>query len=97
MAVLCCPEQALEEHLHSTLPAMLRSFIPNPAIAREADAIRNNTVIQEQQQAAMAQQRQQAQFAAMRQAVNTQRQAFDDYQRAAQARSDAQWAADRAR
>lgn len=97
VAVLCCPEQALEEHLHSTLPAMLRSFIPNPAIAQEADAIRNNTVIQEQQQAAMAQQRQQAQFAAMRQAVNTQRQAFDDYQRAAQARSDAQWAADRAR
>ena len=51
----------------------------------------------EKAQAAMAQQRQQARFAAMRQAVNTQRQAFDDYQRAAQARSDAQWAADRAR
>lgn len=97
VTVLCCPGQALEEHLRSTLPAMLRSFTPNPALAQEADAIRNNAVIQEQQQAAMAQQRQQARFAAMRQAVNTQRQAFDDYQRAAQARSDAQWAADRAR
>lgn len=97
VAILCCPERTLEEHLRSTLPAMLRSFIPNPVLAQEADAIRNNAVIQEQQQAAMAQQRQQAQFAAMRQAVNTQRQAFDDYQRAAQARSDAQWAADRAR
>ena len=97
VAVLCCPGQALEEHLRSTLPAMLRSFTPNPALAQEADAIRNNAVIQERQQAAMAQQRQQERFAAMRQAVNTQRQAFDDYQRAAQARSDAQWAADRAR
>lgn len=97
VAILSCLEQDLDGHLRSTLPAMLRSFIPNPAIAQEADAIRNNLVIQEQQQAAMAQQRQQAQFAAMRQAVNTQRQAFDDYQRAAQARSDAQWAADRAR
>lgn len=67
------------------------------AVGVPAGAIRNNAVIQEQQQAAMAQQRQQARFAAMRQAVNTQRQAFDDYQRAAQARSDAQWAADRAR
>ena len=97
VAILCCPEQELEEHLRTTLPAMLRSFIPNPALAQEADAIRNNDVIQERQQAAMAQQRQQAQFAAMRQAVNTQRQALDDYQRSAQARSDAQWAADRAR
>lgn len=49
--------------------------------------MRQNSIIESQQQSAMAQQRQQAQFSAMRQAVNTQRQAIDEYQRAAAAAS----------
>lgn len=97
VVLLDCPEASLGFNAESVLPVFLRSFLPNPAIAQEADAMRQNSVIESQQQSAMAQQRQQAQFSAMRQAVNTQRQAIDEYQRAAQARSDAQWAADRAR
>lgn len=96
VTLVCVPEQL--DHLASeAVPQFIKSFTINPALAQESDAIKHNRVIEAQQQSMMAQQRQQAQFAAMRQAVNTQRQAIDDYQRAAQARSDAQWAADRAR
>lgn len=87
VVLLDCPEASLGSNAESVLPVFLRSFLPNPAIAQEADAMRQNSVIESQQQSAMAQQRQQAQFSAMRQAVNTQRQAIDEYQRAAAAAS----------
>ena len=83
VVLLDCPEASLGFNAESVLPVFLRSFLPNPAIAQEADAMRQNSVIESQQQSAMAQQRQQAQFSAMRQAVNTQRQAIDEYRRAA--------------
>lgn len=82
VVLLDCPEASLGFNAESVLPVFLRSFLPNPAIAQEADAMRQNSVIESRQQSAMAQQRQQAQFSAMRQAVNTQRQAIDEYQRA---------------
>lgn len=87
VVLLDCPEASLGFNAESVLPVFLRSFLPNPAIAQEADAMRQNSVIESQQQSAMAQQRQQAQFSAMRQAVNTQRQAIDEYRRAAAAAS----------
>lgn len=87
VVLLDCPEASLGFNAESVLPVFLRSFLPNPAIAQEADAMRQNSVIESRQQSAMAQQRQQAQFSAMRQAVNTQRQAIDEYQRAAAAAS----------
>ena len=96
VTLVCAPEQ-LDHLVSEVVPQLIKSFTINPALAQEADAIKHNRVIEAQQQSMMAQQRQQAQFAAMRQAVNTQRQAIDDYQRAVQSRSDAQWAADRAR
>lgn len=87
VVLLDCPEASLGFNAESVLPVFLRSFLPNPAIAQEADAMRQNSVIESQQQSAMAQQRQQAQFSAMRRAVNTQRQAIDEYRRAAAAAS----------
>ena len=96
LATLVCEPVHLEEGIHA-MEALVATYRPDAAVGQEEMATKHNLVSAQQQQAVMAQQRQQAQFAAMRQAVNTQRQAIDDYQRAAQARSDAQWAAERAR
>lgn len=96
LATLVCEPVHLEEGIR-TMEALVATYRPDAAVGQEEMATKHNLVSSQQQQAVMAQQRQQAQFAAMRQAVNTQRQAIDDYQRAAQARSDAQWTAERAR
>lgn len=96
LATLVCEPVHLEEGIRA-MEALVATYRPDAAVGQEEMATKHNLVSSQQQQAVMAQQRQQAQFAAMRQAVNTQRQAIDDYQRAAQARSDAQWAAERAR
>lgn len=57
VVLLDCPEASLGFNAESVLPVFLRSFLPNPAIAQEADAMRQNSVIESQQQSAMAQQR----------------------------------------